>query len=406
MVSLWPWKGDDASPASFERTLSTLSTKITTNTARLDLLRQRLRRFKALWTLYASFVYILYSLILALVVGWRDWGAVEYAAVAGGPVVIYLVRLVLATYYNYRLSSVTQRLGELEKERGVTIDKLKLATKYNSTQQLLEKYGGSSTQSSPAASPAGTQRRRSGAGQRSPGTPKGIQRRVGIAPPATANIPRNVPSLPSTPQSGGAEFRSPLSRQVYPSHVDPPVSTAPHQAGTPQPGPPEFAPNAFSAPPQFSTGTDAGKPHWYDRVLDLLLGEDETQPKNRVVLICQHCRLVNGQAPPGVKDVEEVGKWRCAGCGGWNGEDSKARKLVDEITEQVRGEGDGRRTGEGDPEEAGDSEEDAVLVPTSRDVSEAEIEDQAADDDEARDKQPAKPRRGRSKGSGKKKAMD
>ena len=41
---------------------------------------------KALWTLYTIFAYILYSLILALVVGWRKWGAIEYSAVAGGPV--------------------------------------------------------------------------------------------------------------------------------------------------------------------------------------------------------------------------------------------------------------------------------------------------------------------------------
>jgi hypothetical protein len=79
-------QGDDDSPAFFEKTLSTLSTKITQTTARLDLHRQHARRFKALWTLYTTFIYLSYSIILALVLGWQNWGVKEYAAIAGGPV--------------------------------------------------------------------------------------------------------------------------------------------------------------------------------------------------------------------------------------------------------------------------------------------------------------------------------
>ena len=104
MVSFWPWKvchviarshnrnlltdcpkGDDTSPASFERILSNLSTKISRTSSRLDSLRQRSRRLKVLWTLYAGFAYLLCTIILTLVVGWRQWGPIEYTAVAGGP---------------------------------------------------------------------------------------------------------------------------------------------------------------------------------------------------------------------------------------------------------------------------------------------------------------------------------
>jgi len=102
MVSFWPWKvsflpstmrffidqaqGDDNSPASFEKILSTLSAKISKATSRLDSLRQRSRRLSVLWTLYAGFAYLLYTIILVLVVGWKKWGAAEYSAVAAGPV--------------------------------------------------------------------------------------------------------------------------------------------------------------------------------------------------------------------------------------------------------------------------------------------------------------------------------
>ena len=105
MVSLWPWKvyknlhnaftqltprqGEDESPASFEKALSALSEKITKTQLQLDTLNQRSRRRIALWTLYTSFAYILCVIILALVVGWRNWGAAEYTGVAGSPL-LYL----------------------------------------------------------------------------------------------------------------------------------------------------------------------------------------------------------------------------------------------------------------------------------------------------------------------------
>ncbi|KAI9681526.1 MAG: hypothetical protein M1817_002810 [Caeruleum heppii] len=405
MVSLWPWHGDDASPASFERALSNLSTKISKNTTHLDTLRQRSRRLKALWTLYTSFAYILYTLILALVVGWRHWTPVEYTAIAGGPVVIFLIRQAFTTYYNYRIASVTSRLEELQKERDTTIEKLKAATKYNSTQQLLEKYGGSSSSTS---SPAGASKRKSGPSvQDSPRTPRGQGQRTGMPPPPTANIPRNdIPSAPSTPQPPPVNVaQRPINRQVLPPSY-PSSPTQAQQADDPlRPGPAEFAPNAFPSSAQYSSQS-AGSAHWYDRVMDLLLGEDETLPKNRVALICQHCRLVNGQAPPGIKGLEDVGKWRCGGCGGWNGEESVGKKLVAEIKQQV-GAGTEDRPAHG--AERVSSEDDAVMVSGADDGEEPEAEEPADDEDEVEHsttaaEEPVKPKRGRPKGSGKKKA--
>jgi len=44
--------------------------------------------------------------------------------------------------------------------------------------------------------------------------------------------------------------------------------------------------------------------------------------------------MVNGQAPPGIKTLEELGQWRCQGCGAWNGTQSDAAKVVQEMTEK------------------------------------------------------------------------
>lgn len=92
-------QGEDTSPASFEKTLSTLSTKATETNTQLDKLRQQARRFKALWTLYSVFIYLLYSTIDVLVLGWQNWGYWEWGAVLGGPFV-FVFRTAEGYYYS------------------------------------------------------------------------------------------------------------------------------------------------------------------------------------------------------------------------------------------------------------------------------------------------------------------
>lgn len=143
MVSFWPFgRSDTSSAASFEKTLSQLSTKINRYSSQVESFRSKQRRYKALWTLYSAFAYILVAAILTLVTGTYRWGAPEYTAVAGGPVAIVGVRWLLNAWYEYRIKNVQTRLQDASKEREKVIEKLKIATKYDSTQQLLDKYGG------------------------------------------------------------------------------------------------------------------------------------------------------------------------------------------------------------------------------------------------------------------------
>ena len=210
----------------------------------------------------------------------------------------------MTIYYEYRTSSIQSHLHELQKQRDSTIEKLKAATKYNDTQDLLQKYGGTPT---PKTKPAGPSERRS-ASKRGNASRDGT---IGFVPPPTANIPgRKEPTtLTKTPQRSASQPRSPLGQDVYSaSGMTPPTQ----RPTSPQFVSAEFAPNAFSAPPQYSQANVRSR--WYDRITDALLGEDETLPRARLALICNNCRLVNGQAPPGVKRLEDVGKWRCGGC--------------------------------------------------------------------------------------------
>lgn len=128
----------------------------------------------------------------------------------------------------------------------------------------------------------------------------------------------------------------------------------------------EFAPNAYSTSPQYASGPSHGASRWMDRLMNILMGEDETQPINRLALICLHCRLVNGQAPPGVRNLEDVGLWRCSGCRRLNGQESEAKRIADDISKQAKGKAaDGGGTAEtrlssGDEAEAGPSDSDDV----------------------------------------------
>ncbi|KAI0441640.1 hypothetical protein F4803DRAFT_522480 [Xylaria telfairii] len=337
MVSLWPWKADGFSPAEFEKTLSTLSTKITNTQAQLEKVRNSARRIKLLWTLYLAFAYLVYAIVLTLVVGWQNLGPWEWTGMAGGPVLIYVVRTAANAYYNFRLDSLETRLKDRKAERAKTIQKLKDATKYDSTLELLEKYGGPSEkrtkvkkqkdadEGTPVQENDGSRRK-----HRQSIDSSHLTGRTHLSPPPTANIQRPSTASGVPPNRQGQLSSSGLE----------PIPSSPQSQPIE-----EFAPNAGPLPPTYSQyETNPGPPRWYDRILDLMLGEDETAPKNRIVLICGKCRLVNGQAPPGVKNVAELGTWRCMGCGAMNGKMDEGKKILQEVLGTKKTTSDGSRS--------------------------------------------------------------
>lgn len=305
---------------------------------------------------------------------------------------IYATRKALAAIYNFRIESLASKLKEQQDERAKTIQKLKDATKYDSTLQLLEKYGGA--EAKPGKGKGGDNNGQQdgkrgkvgpggGGGPRdgeNPSTPN----RTRLPPPPTANI-----------QHGGS-VQTPSSKQGTPRAGDPSfVSAAGSPAGvTDLSASAEFAPNAFgpddipapTLPPQVTGGQYAaavpngaafGESHWYDRILDLLMGDDETAARNRFVLICSSCRLVNGQAPPGTKSLAEVGSWRCMGCGALNGEAAEAKKIVSDVLQRkVTEVADSEAESDNDeievePEAISVKEEEEDLVATGKDSADS-----------------------------------
>jgi hypothetical protein len=303
---------------------------------------------------------------------------------------IYGIRYALTSYFDYRIRNTDKFLKKLSKDRDATIERLKEATKYNSTQQLLEKYGASPKQKEQP--PASSQKQQQGQQKQQPQGP-----RTGMAPPPTANIQR-PPSQPqpSTPQRPPSSISSPQGPSP------PPQLAAPEAPGA------EFAPNAFSSAEltkQLSAAPAATftQTHWYDRILDALLGEDETQAKNRLALICSECRLVNGQAPPGARGIEDVGRWRCSSCRAWNGQE-KPREHVQELVKTWEAERSAKE------EQVGISPNDGI---DSSDSRESEDDRGAADEgsgvdvghvqvEEVVEAPPARSTRSKTKSKGKK----
>jgi hypothetical protein len=271
--------------------------------------------------------------------------------------------------FDYRISRSQNYLDSLNKQRDETIEKLKVATKYNSTQQLLEKYGGESPKPKTANKNGGTKKKDNNNQQQQRKTAGNVPERTGIPPPPTANI-RRYPQNDIAPSPSPSNQPRPSPRSEKP--LPPPPSTV--ATSTDQPG---FAPNAFPpwAQPQYASG---GTPKWYDRLMDVLLGEDETSPKNRLVLICQNCRLVNGQAPPGIKSLGELGRWRCGNCGAWNGEETEARKVIADIQREVTEDDEAARKTDEEKSES-EANDDGELIKKKEEDDE---EDEQSEKDE------------------------
>jgi hypothetical protein len=214
-----------------------------------------------------------------------------------------------------------------------------------------------------------------------------------MPPPPTANIQRPH----GQPQ--------PITPQRAPSNVSSLQGPPPQQLPPPDAPSAEFAPNAFGAadmPKQFSAApaTSFTQTHWYDRILDALLGEDETQAKNRLALICSECRLVNGQAPPGVRGIEDVGRWRCSSCHAWNGQE-KPREDVEGLVKGWEAERKAKENQVGasadggiDSSDSRESEDDRAAIDEG---SEMDVEME-----EVVDTPPSRSTRSKTKGKGKK----
>ncbi len=75
---------------------------------------------------------------------------------------------------------------------------------------------------------------------------------------------------------------------------------------------------------------------WYDKIMEYVLGEDESSPRNRYALICTSCYNHNGLAPPGSKQPSKI-FYICPNCGAQNGEMKESISKLDKVNEENEG---------------------------------------------------------------------
>ncbi|RVD85289.1 uncharacterized protein DFL_003615 [Arthrobotrys flagrans] len=343
MVSLWPFGGQDNSPDAFEKKLSSLATQILDHEKRLIRLRTRGRRIKGLWTLYTLIAWVIYTSILTLVVRLENANIYQIGVLGGSPFVVYVIRQSIKRYYEWRVHNVETSLETYREQQKETIEKLKAVTKYDSTQALLDKYTKTSTttgaepNSPPIPQGNGPNQART---EPQPNTPPGtLRKRHGPAQRGQkGNTASPSPSRLQTEQRHDDRPGTPLLHEI------PPHELPPHEFPPPEGfAPGIFPPHMMGGIPPVMGGIPMGQymppppeeprqPQWYDRFLDVLLGEDEMSAKNRYALICSNCRQVNGLAPPGTTNIEDV-RYICGRCGAENGK-PKVKELIGKVAEE------------------------------------------------------------------------
>jgi len=255
--------------------------------------------------LYGVFAYLLYAVVLVLVFGYQNITPGQGAGLVGGPVGLYTIKKLINSYYGYRISSTETLLETLQEQQKETIERLKAATKYSTTLSLIEKYGG--TVAKVVNEPAQAQQQGK-ALKPGPKHQPGRQPQPALPPPhIQQQLQQQQKIVQQQLMAQRREGYSPTPGHRIPSGANPQPQPLHMQAHTQSPSIHHLQPE------------EASTPRWYDRLMDLVLGEDETSAKARYALICKKCRMVNGLAPPGTTDPNDVEEWGCARCGMMNG---------------------------------------------------------------------------------------
>ncbi|KAJ8103801.1 hypothetical protein POJ06DRAFT_242825 [Lipomyces tetrasporus] len=305
---MWLFKRRSPSPSSYEKILDKISTKIRKSEGNIHSLRTSLRRITGLVTLYSLLLYTIFLAYIALAQKFKDPQALLHAIWA--PLAIWLARRGLFEVYSRRIKRQEATLQVLRDDQKAKIEELKSSMKYYTTKSLVDRFekNGASGQSKDKKAERNENRGRITQGELEP--------RVGVV--------GNAPSV--MPDQGLL-----LSRlQVYP---------------------PQTVPQAPESP------------RWYDRILDVLVGEDETSPRNRYALICLRCGTHNGLAPPG--QTPDSVSYRCPVCGEWNPEEVRSTSAGDDEMSEVReGPDEGIVESENEESPVAEAEEKLIETPT------------------------------------------
>lgn len=241
-------KSKDFDPATFEKELATLSSKISSNERKIGSFKYQARQSKSFIIIYGTLLYlfvILYVLVKnGLEVGKYEHG--EIALILGSPILIILMVKFINFYFTKRITRIESHIEHLQSQHEAKIEELKNKTNFSSTQALLNRFADGSD--------------------------------------LNAQLDEEL-----------------LAKQKQLEEIK------------------KLSLEGNNEAQRFNAYQNQGKHHWYDSIVDVVVGTDELSPQNRYALICVNCSSHNGLAPPGQKP--EFVKYICPRCGVLNGKD-------------------------------------------------------------------------------------
>lgn len=258
-------------PDTFEKELSSIAQEISRTRNKMTVLGKRRRTSRKNIIsypviIYTSWVIYRYNVALnnlgslsvghsRLAIFFRGQLTHELIRIAAIPVLIAMLAFLVNWFFLYLIESQNKRLNLLVKKHKTKIEELKKLSNYNTTNQLLEKYGDKSTK------------------------------------PGKVKNEKPQPLAKATKQNQAREQRN-VPNLINSKRVEQPPR--PVTVGTPTKS-------------------------IQDRVLDYIIGSDHNENiESRYALICANCYTHNGLAPPGSTNPLET-TYICRNCGFING---------------------------------------------------------------------------------------
>ncbi|CAG8515991.1 6534_t:CDS:2 [Paraglomus occultum] len=259
---------------NYEKILSELDEQISNSKVRLCDIKIRQKRSTIFWLVFSTVLYIAY------VSGWYFFGwkskydetwqlwLLKLFPVFAFPFIIWLVKKFMSMWYRRKEANEKSQLKHLVARKKLKIEELKKKTGYYATQNLIERFDVNNSQKSLAKSV-------------------------------------NFPALPNEWNQSNDHFTD--DSQVVDTGLRLRLSTSTSETKDES----SMTPSAYyNAIPPSNTPL---KRTWYDRVIDLLAGEEGQYKK--FALICSNCHAHNGLVSQ--QDLDDV-QYFCPKCDHFN----------------------------------------------------------------------------------------
>lgn len=263
---MFKWFKKESDVKGLEKELAAIANKINKHDAYVSSLRSTSRRYQGALTLYGVLSYVMYLMVWILIYmkdrsDTRKW-FLHTLPIVLVPLVIYGLRRFLSEFYTRRIGNEETSLQSLRSTQKEKIEEFKAKTDFYSTKSLIDRYSGENPASSAPATPLKA--------KPAPNTGSILRDNAGSAGQSPRlSTQSSITPLKSTPRSLQGTIPTPSSLSGTINQSD--VIQSHHTTE-------EFAPNAGPV------HSGALTTHWYDRILDVIIGEDEANQHSRYQL--------------------------------------------------------------------------------------------------------------------------